>query len=309
MSNSRDNGNFYAYLPINENNMRWDLYLTGIGEGRITAGAAYPPQGHPSIYSFRWAAGRVLPEFQVILISEGRGTFESEKTGRVAVEAGSALLLFPGVWHRYRPDRATGWKEHWISWNGEQLYRLMKKGVLSEERPVLKVDKPGEVLQAYDKIIEHVKKHPSENANVLSAYAMEILTLTMDNVHAVQQGRDSAIPLEYAHTVDDTIVFRALHIIWNHSYRNIRVDEIVDMLPVSRRTLERKFQATINRSIREELTHCRIERARHLLSSTKLPIKHIALSVGFAGSERMGKVFRQQFGLTPGQYRSEHAEL
>jgi len=28
------------------------------------------------------------------------------------------MLLFPGEWHRYRPRRAVGWDECWISFRG-----------------------------------------------------------------------------------------------------------------------------------------------------------------------------------------------
>lgn len=122
--------NFFSYLPISENNMRWDLYLTGVGLATVQAGDAYPPKGHPGVYSFRWESGRVLPEYQILLIAKGRGTFESAKTEEITLNAGSIILLFPGIWHRYRPAPNSGWKEYWLSWNGEQLYRLMKKGIL-----------------------------------------------------------------------------------------------------------------------------------------------------------------------------------
>ena len=122
--------NFSCYLPISENNMRWDLYLTGIGVAAISAGENYPPKGHPDVYSFKWETGRILPEYQILLIAEGQGVFESAQTEEVTVSAGDVILLFPGIWHRYRPKKKLGWKEYWLSWNGERLYRLLKKGVL-----------------------------------------------------------------------------------------------------------------------------------------------------------------------------------
>ena len=29
------------------------------------------------------------------------------------------LALFPGVWHRYSRDSATGWDEHWVEFDGD----------------------------------------------------------------------------------------------------------------------------------------------------------------------------------------------
>jgi AraC-like DNA-binding protein len=307
---SRTNRNFFTYLPISDNNMRWDLYLTGIGVATVAAGDAYPPAGHPGVYHFRWETGRVLPEYQILLIAEGRGTFESANTQEITVRTGDIILLFPGIWHRYRPDHDSGWREYWLSWNGEQLYRLMKKGVLDPQRPVLSVDQPAPVRQAFERILEHVAAHPAENANVLSAYAMEALTLAMDNVQSTPVPQDAALPAEYAHAVDDPVVFKALQIIWNHSYRNFRVDDIVQLLPISRRTLERKFIEALGYPIRREITRCRLERAKHLLTQTTLPVKHIAFTVGFSSTDRMGKVFQKTLRLSPGQYRRQfrHAD-
>ena len=132
---------------------------------------------------------------------------------------------------------------------------------------------------------------------------MEVLTLAMDNVQTGEVSKDTAVPTEYAHSVNDPIIFKALQIIWNHSYRDFRVDDLTKVLPITRRTLERKFEKTLGYSIGTEITRCRLERAKHLLTNTGLPVKHIALAVGFSGTDRMGKVFQRLLNMTPSQYR------
>ncbi len=295
--------NFFTYLPISENNIRWDIYLTGAGIATINPDSSYPPAGHPTLYNFNWKDGRVLPEYQILLIAEGEGTFESTGIEEIPLSAGSIVLLFPGVWHRYHPNKSTGWKEYWLSWNGERLYRLMKKGVLNPADPVVHLDSSAEVQPVFEKILNHIRLHPTENSSILSAYAMEILALSLesDAHHSVPQ--DTAVPIEYAHSVDDPIIFKALQMIWNHSYRDFKVEDIVQLLPVSRRTLERKFAETLQRPIRSEITRCRIARSKHLLTNTQLPVKHIAYSVGFSSSDRMSRVFMRELGITPTEYR------
>ncbi len=299
--------NFFTYLPISENNIRWDIYLTGAGVAVIEPGSAYPPPGHPTLYHFSWKEGRVLPEYQILLIAEGEGVFESAGIEPVAVAAGSVILLFPGVWHRYRPVKKTGWKEYWISWNGERLYRLLKKGVIGPTDPVLHLPSCEPIREVFERIIQRVRTSPTENPNILSAYAMEILTLSIENDTHAPLHSDTAIPAEYAHIVDDPLVFKALQMIWNHSYRAIKVGEIAQTLPVSRRTLERKFSATLKRPVNSEITRCRVARARHLLTNTQLPVKHIAYAVGFSSTDRMSRTFREEIGVTPTEYRMQTA--
>ena len=43
-----------------------------------------------------------------MLLTKGGGIFESRETGPLAVGVGSIVLLFPGVWHHYRPNKKTG---------------------------------------------------------------------------------------------------------------------------------------------------------------------------------------------------------
>lgn len=67
---SEKNENFFSYLPISENNMRWDLYLMGVGLTTVQAENVYPPKGHPGVYNFEWETGRVPLEYQLLLIDK-----------------------------------------------------------------------------------------------------------------------------------------------------------------------------------------------------------------------------------------------
>jgi len=128
--------NFYCYLPVDDELMNWGAYVTSVGRVVIPTATRYPPPGHPAIYDFRWQVGRVLPEFAVILITEGRGIFDSKETGHVAFEGPTMILLFPGVWHRYRPDFETGWTERWVCFNGEIAHRLASQKLFDPLQPI-----------------------------------------------------------------------------------------------------------------------------------------------------------------------------
>jgi len=99
-----------------------------------------PPGGHPKNYNFDWRRGRVLVDHQIVYISSGRGWFESRGVGRRRIESGDAFVLFPGVWHRYAPDRKTGWDEHWVGFDGETARRrLVHNCFFSPRAPMLRV--------------------------------------------------------------------------------------------------------------------------------------------------------------------------
>ena len=120
---------FFRYLPVSEREEQWGLYVTAGGFNAIAPGDQYPRPGHPRGYAFSMSQGRLLPEYQVLYITRGEGEFESKPSGLKKVAAGSVILLFPGVWHRYRPCPDVGWDEYWISYNGPYVERLVRARV------------------------------------------------------------------------------------------------------------------------------------------------------------------------------------
>jgi hypothetical protein len=111
----------FNYITISDEDKLWGLHVTGCGIADLPPHTSYPPTQHPKGYMFNWKNGRSLPEFQLVYITRGRGSFESKETGKQKISEGTIFVLFPGIWHRYKPKVNTGWKEHWVSFNGIQL--------------------------------------------------------------------------------------------------------------------------------------------------------------------------------------------
>ena len=297
-----DPNEFYHYLPVNDDAMRWGLYVTGAGRGRIPMGAHYPPEDHPSLYEFDWKRGRTLPELQLILITKGQGVFKSEATGEIPVEPNTLILLFPGVWHTYHPDPCTGWHERWISLSGETTHRLMNQGLISPEKAVQPVNHVAKLIHAFDSLLDRIHTCPQENSILLSLRAMNLIA------EAIEQTMDEPLPSaaqasDRTRHVSDTLVAQAMDLIWTHSHRPLSVNEVAEHLPCTRRTLERRFAMEHGHAILEEINACRLSRARRLLRETDLPIKLIAPQAGFTSRERMRIAFQDKEGCSPAQYR------
>jgi len=293
---------FFHYLPVNDDVMDWGLYLTGAGRGRIGARRRYPPAGHPSLYQFDWSRGRTLPEFQIILITDGRGTFESEPTGRVPIRPDTVVLLFPGIWHRYQPDPTTGWRERWISLNGEIAHRLMDQQLVRPGGAVYQPLGMSEMTERFDQLLDRIHAKPTENSILLSLRAMDLIA------EAIEQARAGLSPSDARASrptdeIEDPVVAQALDLIWTHSHRPLSVNELVTHLPITRRTLERRFALERNHSILDEINLCRTGRARRLLAETDLPIKTVAYLAGFTSQERMRIAMLHHDGCALAEYR------
>lgn len=105
----------------------------------------------------------------------------------------------------------------------------------------------------------------------------------------------------------DPIAVQAARIIRRRACEAVRVPELVGSLPVSYRTVDRRFQQEFGRSLQAEITRVRMERARHLLTTTHLPLSTIAERLGYGNTNYFNSTFRRQMGIPPAEYRRTHA--
>src|SRR5262245_30156359 len=204
---------FFQYLPVTEETMSWGMYVTGTGRVTIHPGERYPPTGHPALYQFDWVRGRTLPEFQLVFMTDGAGEFESEATGHVRFTGPTLIFLFPGVWHRYRPDPQVGWSERWISFNGEMLHRLFDTALFGPRLAVATPRDPQRLAEQYDKMLAAIHDHAVQHPLVLTFQAMSIISDAVahrleDAVSAGAVPRDDST---YSR-LDDPIVQKALEL-------------------------------------------------------------------------------------------------
>ena len=99
----------HKYFPVNDAQKAWGIYATCIGHSLTAPYAEFPSSIHPDEYFFTWDKGRILNEWQFILVEKGRGIAEFRQS-RYSVNEGSLILIAPGCWHRYRPLKSTGWE-------------------------------------------------------------------------------------------------------------------------------------------------------------------------------------------------------
>ena len=98
-------------------------------------------------------------------------------------------------------------------------------------------------------------------------------------------------------------VKRVIEKIENSLADKIRIEELAEMVGLSRSHFSRAFQATTGQSPQEFLIQRRLCEARNLLADTEQAISDIALTSGFSSQSHMTKAFKKHLGITPKQYR------
>lgn len=288
---------FYRYLPVSPTDQDWGLYLTAAGCTHIPPGKAYPPAPHPSGYHFSWERGRTLEEFQIIYITGGEGVFETQEQGRRRIEPGSVLLLFPGVWHRYRPSPKTGWNEFWFGLRGEQIERLAERGFISPQRPVLNLGLDDTLLGQFLQLLGNVEAEPIGYQQIVAAQALEILATLLARQRASQVG----------HRHIEALVGRVKCLLAERLDQEVDMRAIAHELHVSYAYLRRTFKQCTGLAPNQYHLHLRVTRARELLSETGLTVKQVAATLGFENQYYFSKIFKKKTGQSPAQWRGGRA--
>lgn len=100
-----------------------------------------------------------------------------------------------------------------------------------------------------------------------------------------------------------TPVWRALEIIEQRMHEPLGVAELARELGVSHNHLTRLFRAATGQTVVEAIARRRMERTRHLLQFSNMPVKEIAVQVGIPNLQHFNKAVRRHLGDAPTKVR------
>ncbi len=89
----------------------------------------------------------------------------------------------------------------------------------------------------------------------------------------------------------------------NYSDINLCVLSVADKFELSRQTVSKKFSQAFDVKLNDYITEVRMAKAKELLGTTNLSGHQIAEMVGYVDSSTFIRVFKKQYGITPGQYK------
>jgi LacI family transcriptional regulator len=103
--------------------------------------------------------------------------------------------------------------------------------------------------------------------------------------------------------ISDPDIAAAVRMIREHACEGVGVPDVLDVVPASRRKLERSFKRLLGRTVHQEILRVRVQRARELLAETDMTMAQITARTGFEYATHLTAVFRKLTGQTPSEYR------
>ena len=286
----------FKYITVTQRDAQWGLSVSTVGTQTILPGMPYPPTGHNKGYNFNPDKGRVLGEYQLLYIVEGRGTLKTAHLESRVIRSGDMFLLFPGEWHTYRPDPQTGWKEYWIGFSGGNFDHRVKEGFFSAGSPVYNVGYNAEAVSLYQSAIKVAGEQKAYFQQLLSGIANHLLGLMVmtSRNRTISRDRDVSEMVDNARTY-----------MLEHLEEKVEMPQVAQALSVSYTSFRRMFKSYTGIAPGQYLISQRIHRARELLRGTDLSVKEIAYRLQFESPEYFATQFRLRTGQTPSEFREK----
>ncbi len=291
MKNSPASQIRFHYLIPNKLDEEYGCTVSTVGMQVISAGEDYPSRQHPTGYMFDPSRGRILQEYQLLYIIDGRGEFLNQ-TGCCDVIKGSLILLRPGIWHSYKPRHNSGWTEYFIGFNGELVEGFVKR-LFGDEEQVYNIGLNRELVDLYQRAIEVASESRPSSQQLLCGIVMHMLGVVNFSL------RNST------HSIDRLaqVIEQAKVIMQENVSRNISLEDIASQLNVSYSWFRKIFRDYTGHAPAHYFMLMKLRRAQYLLANTQEPIKEIAFILGFKSAEHFFVTFKRVTGYTPNAYR------
>ena len=243
----------------------------------------------------------IRTNFVLHFVKSGRGVLrKGDRTYRIG--PGQVFLIYPEEETTYKADDRDPWYYMWIGFHGFRSEEFMRRAGLSRKNPVTTCRNVDEIYATMDQLLGYTQLNYVNELLRMSALYRLLALLT-------ENARDSRIPSEDELSADRLYVKAAVNLLINSENKNVKVNDVVKAIGISRSYLTSIFKKEMKVSPQVFLMNFRMETAASLLRSTDRPIGEIAEEIGYADTMSFSKAFKKHYQLTPSQFRELKPEL
>ncbi len=117
------------------------------------------------------------------------------------------------------------------------------------------------------------------------------------------------LPLRARLGVQNTKILSIIELMEANLTEPLNLPEIASYAGLSRRQIERLFRQHMGRSPARYYLELRLDRARHLLAQSSLPVVEVAVACGFVSASHFSKCYRELYARSPQQERADYKAL
>lgn len=283
----------FSYIAISEEDEKWQFVCTNAGASEIAPSSFYPPnmeqhpQSHKSVVT-----GRILNEYQLIYITKGKGILNTNSRDYEIIP-GTIFMVFPGIYHAYKPIYEIGWTEYWVGFRGAYIDILKDEGFFSPEKPIFYTGLQNSLIVLFSQILDQVRSQKPFFQLKASSYVLNLIAEILSIERNTMQ-----------HSHSEHLVHQAKFFMEQQIYGEINLNSICDQIGVSTSHLNEVFKNYTGMTPYQYYISIKILKAKELLERQDQPIKEIAFRLGFNDQYYFSRLFKKKTGISPSNWIS-----
>ncbi len=258
----------------------------------------------------KWIRWHWHPSFEINYFLKGATRFRTPETD-VLLQKGDAVFINSNTLHQMEPSAPGAEAEYYTIFFDAELLSGGYGTLLHEQylMPVLScqglqsfsfnADSPGGIrmLNILIDIVDLFREEPR-------GYELDVRT-KLGQLWLMLLDETQDLRTRFGHTkmLDHVRVKEMIGFVEEHYGEKITLQEIAQSAGLGERECGRCFSRSIGMPPIEYLNRYRIRQAARLIVQTSDPIGQIAEQCGFSSDSYFGKMFREQMGCSPREYR------
>jgi transcriptional regulator GlxA family with amidase domain len=190
---------------------------------------------------------------------------------------------------------------HWAYYNEFKerfpLVEVVDGGVITEENGIYS---SGGANSLWNLLLYLLEKYTDRDTAILASKYFAI------DIDRESQAAFMMFTGQKDHNDDE--VKKAQEYIEENYQDKVTVDDLAQMVAVSRRSFERRFKRATNNTVIEYLQRVKVEAAKRHFESTRKNITEVMFDVGYTDTKAFRNVFKKLTGLTPVEYRNKYSK-
>ncbi|MEP4484343.1 MAG: AraC family transcriptional regulator [Halioglobus sp.] len=229
----------------------------------------------------------------LIYCTKGRGKLLTDDF-RSSVRAGDLILLPQGVAHTYLANRRDPWSIFWVHFQGASTGVFTQYLGYREGSPLVHAGVSPALIGGFTSLMEVRRTGYSTQAFINAANQLRHLLSQIALETRAHQGRShGSLRLEQLQSF-----------MLENIDQNLTLDTLAATANMSKYHFSNRYKRLTGYSPIKHFLNMKMEHACHLLDSSDLSIKTIALSLGYDDPLYFSRLFSKTIGVAPRSYRA-----
>ncbi|MFS0727457.1 helix-turn-helix domain-containing protein [Paenibacillus sp. 1P07SE] len=271
------------FEDINENDVIYRCIGKDFNQGILSCGFMRKRSAERSQYDFK------IGYYSCFLILQGSGTYISADGTVTPMQAGDLVQRLPERLHSTAIEPDGNWIEFYIS-VGYPVYSYLKTlGIINSDKEVQSTPHTNDFFFDFLSLLKALKSATDESLPSLLMKSQDLIIRLHSSIHNAHSNEN------------ESKITKACELISVSNDIHFDIQELASAVNMGYENFRKFFKDTTGISPKRYHTEHLMRQAKMMLLSG-LPIKHVAVSLGYGDIYSFTKQFTKSEGVSPGRY-------